>query len=334
MNRHVVTVVLAVSLAGCASRQQSTCCETTPTFMGEPQPVTVIDSVELIKAAFNANADKLRILLLVSPVCSECVFGAQVVRRSIVDRFVASGVYAVVVWEPMIEPDTEAAARRSSANFAGAPAAQFYDPERQTGWAYEREHFSGKWDDVEAALSSDHWLREVVDSKPDPSPEWDIYMLFKPGVRWEEHVPRPDAFIRHIGRDEQGRSRYWRDRFDTPPAMGDLDEAMERMGRDVLRSSQAMNIELPLVPPPSAARNTNQRAIDGVVQPPVSGVSTASRESVMPAIQPSGLNWNTRSVCTRLMTMSMNTVRSGWKSWPSRFVSSRMLPMSSYPNVE
>lgn len=46
--------------------------------------------------------------------------------------------------------------------------------------------------------------------------------------------PKPDAFIRHIGRDEDGLSRYWRDRFNTPPSTGDLHEAMEQMGRDVL----------------------------------------------------------------------------------------------------
>lgn len=239
-----LTTLVATLGAGCASRNSGTCCDLAETSSGAPQPVVVVQSLEPIKTAFNANADKPRVLLLVSPVCSECVFGAQVVRRSILDRFASSGVYAVVVWEPMIKPDAEAAARRSSSIFAGSRAAQFYDAERCAGWAYEREHFSGKWDEVEAALPTDHWLRDVVDGRPAPSPEWDTYMLFKPGVRWEEHAPRPDAFIRHIGRDEQGRSRYWRDRFDAPPTTGDLDEAMVHMGRDVLSSPQAMRIEL------------------------------------------------------------------------------------------
>jgi hypothetical protein len=206
--------------------------------------VAVVDSLEPIKVAFNANADKPRALLLVSPTCSECVFGAEVVRKSIMDRFAKSGVYAVVVWQPMLKPDNEAAARQSSAIFAGVPATQFYDLKRHAGWAYEREHFAGKWDEVEAALPSDHWLREMVDHKPESSPEWDIYMLFKPGVRWEERSPKPDAFIRHIGRNEYGVSRYWRDRFNTPPSTGDLYEVMERMGRDVLGTPQAMRIEL------------------------------------------------------------------------------------------
>lgn len=255
----------AVSLVGCTAGPRSSC--TTTAVDGQPQPVTVVDSLEPIKAAFNANADKPRVLLLVSPVCSECVFGAEVVRKSIMDRFAASGVHAVVVWEPMLKPDNEAAARQSSAIFAGVPAAQFYDPERHAGWAYERQHFAGKWDEVATALPSDHWLREMVDEKPKSAPEWDVYMLFKPVVRWEDRSPTPDAFIRHIGRDQHGVSRYWRDRFNTPPSTGDLYQAMEQMGRDVLGGPHATTIELlgfPTCPNTPAMRDNLRAALRSV----------------------------------------------------------------------
>lgn len=243
MKRIVPVIAVGLLLPGCASRQ-STCGDPLEPPAGAAQPVAVVDSLEPIRAAFNANADKPRALLLVSPTCSECVFGAEVVRKSIMDRFAATGVYAVVVWEPMLKPDNEAAARRASGIFAGVPASQFYDPDRRAGWAYEREQFSRKWNEVETALPPDHRLRDVTDKKPRPSPEWDVYMLFKPGVRWESHVPKPDGFIRHIGRDEHGRSRYWRDRFNAPPSTGDLHEAMSQMGNDVLSNTHVLNIEL------------------------------------------------------------------------------------------
>ena len=257
-----LTLAVAIFGAGCASRQPAVCFNLTQTASGTRQPVAVVTSLEPIKVAFNANIDKPRVLVLVSPVCSECVFGAEVVRKSIMDRFAVSGVYAVVVWEPMLKPDDEAAARQSSGIFAGVPAAQFYDPHRHAGWAYEREHFAGKWDEVEIALPSDHWLREVVDKKPKAAPEWDLYMLFKPGVRWEGPSPKPDAFIRHIGRDEHGVSRYWGDHFNSPPITGDLYEAMERMARDVLGNSETMNIELLGFPdcPNTPALRENLRA--------------------------------------------------------------------------
>lgn len=219
------------------------CCEPVEA-AGDPQPVSVVDALDPIREAFNANADKPRVLLLVSPVCSECVLGAEAVRKSIIDRFAESGVFAVVVWQPMLEPDDEEAARVASGIFADAPAVQFYDPERLAGWAFEREQFSRKWDEVDAALPADHWLRQVVESKPEPSPEWDVYMVYRPGVLWEDEAPTPDAFIRHIGRGSDGLSRFWRDGFNAPPEAADLFEAMEAMGRDILEPDGAVHIEL------------------------------------------------------------------------------------------
>src|SRR5438132_1136451 len=127
-------------LAGCTSGKsgeccdppttQAACCNPVESTNAAPQAVSVVDSLAPIKAAFNAHADKPRVVVLVSPTCSECVLGAQAVRKSIMDHFAASGVFALVVWEPMLEPDSEAAARQSSGIFAETPAAQFYDPQR------------------------------------------------------------------------------------------------------------------------------------------------------------------------------------------------------------
>lgn len=246
-------------LAGCAlnnsaaTSQPSTCapatagaafCAPVQRTDGAPQELTIVDSLAPIRDAFNAQADQPRVLLLVSPSCSECVLGARAVRNSILDRFGQSGVVAIVVWEPMLGTDSEAAARGASGIFVDTRATQFYDPQRHAGWAYQREQFAGKWDELDAALPPDHWLRKAHDRKPDPGPEWDVYMLYRPGVRWETKAPKPDAFIRHIGRDQDGKSHYFRDRFDAPPTNGDLYDAMEQMGRDVLNSPRALNVEL------------------------------------------------------------------------------------------
>ena len=83
----------------------------------------VVDALAPIKDAFNAHADKPRVLLLVSPTCFECVLGAQAVRKSIVDRFEQSGVVPIVVWEPMLDTDSEGAAvTRHNGTAATAPS--------------------------------------------------------------------------------------------------------------------------------------------------------------------------------------------------------------------
>jgi len=230
--------VVASVVAGCASERADRGTPATGLTPAAP-PIVRIETLDPVKAAFNAHAGEPRIVLLVSPTCSECLLGAEAVRASVVDRFAASGVHAIVVWEAMLDTDDVAAAQEASRIFAGCSATQFDDPERLSGWAFERDRFAHKWDEVEAALPEDHWLRAMVDRKPEPSAEWDLYMLYRPGVRWEASAPPPDAFIRHIGRDEQGRSRFWRDTFAAPPTVGDLRDAMERMGRDLLAAPRA-----------------------------------------------------------------------------------------------
>lgn len=250
-----IFMVVTMILCGCASKNAScadaTCGGPSEPVTGVPQNVTVTDSLVAVKDAFNARADQPRVLLLVSPACSECILGAQAVRKSISDRFAASGVYAIVVWEPMVQSDNEAAARSSSAVFAGAAATQFYDPQRKTGWAFQNEQFANKWDQLDAALPADHWFRKAHqgESKPAPAPEWDLYMLYKPGVRWDERTPKPDAFIRHIGRDATGQSCYFRDGFTAGPQRGDLYQAMEQMAKETFdqgaaKKSAAVKIEL------------------------------------------------------------------------------------------
>lgn len=173
-------------------------------------------------------------LLLVSPICSECVLGAKAVRSSILDRY--PEVAAIVVWQPMLEGDSAAAARRASGVFAGADAEQMYDAGRRTGGAYARGPFRGNWNQADAALPPDHWLRAMRTKPEAEEPEWDLYMMYPPGVRWEgETPPRPAHFIRHLGRGgAEDRSIYFRDRFDAEPRTGDLYEAMAEMASDAL----------------------------------------------------------------------------------------------------
>lgn len=266
----------AVGLAGCASNGCSSCAGASGAPTGPAQPVGVLGgSLDPVRAAFNAHADKPRVVLLVSPTCSECVLGARAVRECIAARFASSGIVPIVVWTAMLDSDTEGAARRLSGIFGATGAAQFYDPRNLAGWAYQREHFSRMYDDLDAVLPADHWLRAGTNRKPEPGPQWDLYMLYKPGARWGDEPPKPEAFIRHLGRDRRGRSRYFRDGFGEPPVTGDLFGAMGAMGADVLGTAsgarrggvQAMKIELlgfPGCPNTPAMRKNLAAALESI----------------------------------------------------------------------
>lgn len=219
------------------------CCATDGDAPGAPQVVRALDaSTGLLRDDFNANADRWRAVLLVSPVCSECVLGAQTVEREIMARYPPERVHASVVWIPMIKGDSEDAARKSSGILARTNASHFYDAKQAAGWAYHCGSFEGMARRVKAALPADHWITEAWAEHREDTPQWDLYMLYAPGVTWDADAlpPKPAAWIRHIGRHgEDEKSVYWRDTPDTPPREGGLFEAMRAMADETIGKPEA-----------------------------------------------------------------------------------------------
>lgn len=202
-----------------------------------------------LRKAFNAQRDRWRVLALVSPTCSECVLGAEAVEREITARYPADQVDAVVVWIPMLESDSERAALASATIFPVGRATQFYDSQQRVGLAYARETFAGFKARGRKVLADDHPLARAFDEQRDERPQWDLYMLYAPGVTWEQSPPMPTHWIRHFGRWDGEGSRYWRDSPDQPPQTGDLFAAMRQMadgaiGPPSAEKGAAMRIEV------------------------------------------------------------------------------------------
>lgn len=142
-----------------------------------------------------------------------------------------------IVWAPMMESDTEAAARDAERIFKGTRVTQFYDPTRGVGLAFRRDVFPDAFEHAMESLPADHWLKsEFSERGPDYSkqPEWDIYMFFDRGVKWADTPPRPFHFVRHMGRiGENGESLMWIDDYSKPPVAGDLIAEIGRVYQEV-----------------------------------------------------------------------------------------------------
>ncbi len=223
-----------------AGDTSATACDGTALPSGPTQRITVLDeSMTELRRDFNAHSHEWRVVLLVSPTCSECILGAEAVEREIMARYPAKAVHGQVVWGRMLEGDNEATALQSSGIIPRSNAAHFYDDHQASGWAWHRGPFAGMARRVKAALPPDHWLIEAWAQHREDSPQWDLYMLYAPGVRWADSgeadaPPAPTAWVRHIGRTEDGESVYWRDTPDTQPLMGDLFVAMRAMADDTI----------------------------------------------------------------------------------------------------
>ena len=247
-------MMLVVVAGGCASKSpQQYCGEPVTARDSTPREVTVIsDDLAPVRDAFNASPDQWRVVSLVSPTCSECIYGAEVVEHEMTTRYPQSKVAAIAIWIPMLSLDNEQAARASATIFRPDRAVQFYDSKQQVGFEYARRTFEGFPERAKQSLPKGHWLTDAFEDRAELiRPQWDLYMLYAPGARWSEGEapPMPTHWIRHFGRmRDRKTSTYWRDTAESGPQEGSLYDGMRAMTEQSLGKSSAresaMNIEV------------------------------------------------------------------------------------------
>src|SRR5437870_947412 len=98
-----VVLLFGQGLAGCASRCETCCGEPAAARDNVSRNMSILgDDVTPLIEAFNTQSDTWRVVAVVSPTCSECVYGAEAVKKEITDRYGPERVRAMIVWIPMI----------------------------------------------------------------------------------------------------------------------------------------------------------------------------------------------------------------------------------------
>lgn len=162
MRRLLAAAMAALALAGCA-------------LSGPQRPYQSIgDEAATLRAAFNTDADKTRILLLVSPTCGTCLNGATIIQDDVMAQQAGQRLRGYVVWVPKLGAQSE------------------HVPEAtRTVTDTRATHY---WD------SSGYTLRAFRQPLGLDADAWDVYLLYRPGVRWEQPAPpAPDFWMHQLG---------------------------------------------------------------------------------------------------------------------------------------
>jgi len=240
----ILTCIGLSDLSGCAATTPTTCGD--PVTTPAPRSVTLLtDDVAPLRDQFNAASDRWRVVSLVSPTCSECILGAKAVAREIGSRYPTSQVAVLTVWIPMLSTDSEVAAKDSATIFPPDRASQFYDRRQELGSRIAQQTFAGFYERARKSLSDDHWLAAAFDDRIEAKrPQWDLYMLYSPRIRWDQSSdapPMPTHWIRHLGRmGDRETSTYWQDTPESGPREGDLFAAMRAMADQAIGQQQTM----------------------------------------------------------------------------------------------
>jgi hypothetical protein len=161
MKSFVVTVAAALLLGLTACNGLGT----------EKSHSIVGDTSAALRAAFNADAGKVRVIMVVSPTCGECLKGASEVSEQVAEINQGRTVPLYVMWVPRRggrEKDVPAATRV----IADTSAHEFWDGNDLLGMQYKQVlGWSGN--------------------------AWDVYMVYGPKAQWSGNLPPVPDFFMH-----------------------------------------------------------------------------------------------------------------------------------------
>lgn len=174
----VAVALLMIGLAGPSPAGSQDCChgsgvEAMHSGANLITSVTAMSPVtsDEVRKEFNASSDKIRIVALLSPMCPGCQSGHAVVDR-VLKKFSSPELQAILVWEPMRRDDSPEAATEQ--------ADQVRDTRIWQGWNANKHvgELFGKTLD----------LHDIA---------WDVYLIYKPGIKWEAEQPPQPTFWMH-----------------------------------------------------------------------------------------------------------------------------------------
>jgi hypothetical protein len=145
--------------------------------------VALSDSGEELKASFNRDGDKLRLLVLVSPTCPVCLMTSRLLHRYVLRPLDDERLRVYLVWGPMQHKETAADAEQATATLSDPRATHFWTDDEGLARAFQGP----------LAITGE--------------PAWDTYMIFPPGARWEDGPPTP-AFFMHIDKPLPPEQRF------------------------------------------------------------------------------------------------------------------------------
>ena len=154
----------------------------------QQQTLPALDQrLDPLRARFNQDVGKVRLIVLVDPTCPPCRWGASEIEKQVLETIPSKQLAVYVVWLPVLNFQDEATLQRNgqkeSIRVPDSRATHYIDPDGFAGRQYS-----------------------PILNIPYHGPAWDVYLAFGPDVRWEDRAPTPTEWM-HQGGDGMDRTR-------------------------------------------------------------------------------------------------------------------------------
>jgi len=146
------------------------------TSAASPAPYVVMqDDLAQLKADFNAAADGVRLVFIVGPSCPVCLRGLADLNRALLDGNDDARLWTFVMHVPTLGATEKHVPDAAALVTGGAHVTHYWEDSGIVGRLYEETlGFDGIY-------------------------AWDVWMVYKPGVRWEGRLPpKPDFAMQQL----------------------------------------------------------------------------------------------------------------------------------------
>jgi len=137
-----------------------------------------------LRVSFNAAVSVPRLVFLVSPTCDICVSGTQSAAQAVLSLPAACDFRLYRVWLPVLETDTLQAAE-----------------EARSAWSHE-SRLVDFWDADLIISRAYHQVLELGSRVRRHRVAWDIFLLYRAGMRWADVPPAPSFWMHQLFLDD------------------------------------------------------------------------------------------------------------------------------------
>ena len=130
-----------------------------------------LGGVQGFKSTFNRDVQQTRLLLILTPGCPACLRNAQMIERRVLKVLPAPSLRVYVVWVPVLKKDGREVAEKRTELLIDPRATHFWGGDLALADAFKQP----------LGMKS--------------SSAWDVFLVFRPGVRWKEAAPVPDLYM-------------------------------------------------------------------------------------------------------------------------------------------
>src|SRR6267154_5901087 len=174
----IAAALLSFGWMGASSAAHQDCCHPSVAKSGNSAALAITSATPMsslnaedVRKEFNASSQKVRVVSLLSPTCPDCQSGHGVVGR-ILKKFPSPKLKAILVWEPMRDGDNAAVATQQAESVQDIRISQGWDGGQSLGKLFGQ------------TLA----LHQIA---------WDVYLVYKPGIKWEGPQPPRPTFWMH-----------------------------------------------------------------------------------------------------------------------------------------